>query len=86
MSTHLLQNMPSGHIKVKKESGHVFYMSTPCHTIESVVMLVVNEPQHTHLKLPWKYTGQKRILLALGGKNAPFLYPKLIGSPCARLD
>ncbi len=36
MATHLLQNMPSGHIKVRKGSGHVFYMSTPCHTIESV--------------------------------------------------
>ena len=28
--------MPSGHIKVKQGSGHVFYMVTPCHTTESV--------------------------------------------------
>ena len=36
MATHLLHNMPSGQIKVKKGSGHVSYLSTPCHTIESV--------------------------------------------------
>ncbi len=36
MATRLLQNMPSGHVKVKKGSGHVLYMSTPCNTTESV--------------------------------------------------
>ncbi len=36
MATHLLQNMSNGHIKVKKGTGHVFYMSTPHRTTESV--------------------------------------------------
>ena len=32
----LLQNMVSGHVKVRKGTGHVFYMVTPCHSTESV--------------------------------------------------
>ena len=36
----MLQNMPIGYINVKKGSGHVFYMSTPCHTTESVVQSI----------------------------------------------
>ncbi len=32
----LLQNQASGRIKVKKGTGHVFYMATPSHTNESV--------------------------------------------------
>ncbi len=32
----VLQNMASGHIKVKKGSGYVFYMGTPSHATESV--------------------------------------------------
>ncbi len=29
--------MTSGHIKVKKGTGHVFYMVTPSHATESVI-------------------------------------------------
>ncbi len=36
MVCQLLQNMTSGHIKVKIGTGHVFYMATPSHTTESV--------------------------------------------------
>ncbi len=36
MTCQLFKNMPSGHIKVRKGSGHVFNMATPCHTTESV--------------------------------------------------
>ncbi len=39
--TELLQNMASGHIKVKKGLamyGHVFYMATPSHATESIHM------------------------------------------------
>ena len=32
----LLQNMANGHIKVKKGTGQVFYMTTPSHATESV--------------------------------------------------
>ena len=35
-TVHVLQNMASGHIKVKKGIGHVFYMATPSHATESV--------------------------------------------------
>ncbi len=31
-----VKNMRSGHIKVKRGIRHLFYMSIPCHTIESV--------------------------------------------------
>ena len=31
-----LQNMVSGHVKVRKGTGHVFYMFTPSHASESV--------------------------------------------------
>ena len=37
MACQLLQNMASGHIKVKKGTGYVFYMATPSHATESVV-------------------------------------------------
>ena len=37
MAFQLLQNQASGHIKVKKGTGHVFYMATPSHTNESVL-------------------------------------------------
>ena len=40
MPFQLLQNQASGHIKVKKGSGHVFYMATPSHTNESVVIYI----------------------------------------------
>ncbi len=36
MAFQLLQNQASGHIKVKKGTGHVFYMAIPSHTNESV--------------------------------------------------
>ncbi len=36
MAFQLLQDQASGHIKVKKRTGHVFYMATPSHTNESV--------------------------------------------------
>ena len=35
----LLENMPSGHIKVKKGTGHVLNMATPCHTTESASII-----------------------------------------------
>ena len=35
MPCQLLQSMTSGHIKVIKGTGHVFYMATPCHATES---------------------------------------------------
>ena len=36
MACHLLQNMTRVHMKVKKGTGHVFYMATPSHATESV--------------------------------------------------
>ncbi len=39
MAFQLLQNMGSGHIKVKKGTGYVFYMATPSHA--TVVVCVV---------------------------------------------
>ena len=36
MAFQLLQNMASGNVKVKKGTGHVFYMTTPSHATESV--------------------------------------------------
>ncbi len=36
MAFQLLQNMASGHVTVKKGTGHVFYMATPSHATESV--------------------------------------------------
>ncbi len=38
MACQLLQNMTIGHIKVKKGTGHVFYMATPSHASESVIL------------------------------------------------
>ncbi len=35
MAFQLLQNQAGGHIKVKKGTGHVFYMTTRSHTNES---------------------------------------------------
>ena len=35
MAFQLVQNQTSGHIKVKKGTGHVFYMATPSHANES---------------------------------------------------
>ncbi len=35
MAFQLLQNMASGHVKVKKGTGHIFYMITPSHANES---------------------------------------------------
>ncbi len=43
MAFQLLQNQASGHIEVKKGTGHVFYMATPVtpsHTNDSVVVSV----------------------------------------------
>ena len=37
MAFQLLQNMASDHVKVKKGTGHQFYMATPSHAIESVL-------------------------------------------------
>ncbi len=37
MAFQLLQNQTSGHIKVKKGTGHVFYMATPSPTNESAI-------------------------------------------------
>ncbi len=39
MACQLLQYMASGHIKVKKGTGHVFYMATPSHATESVLIM-----------------------------------------------
>ncbi len=39
MAFQLLQNMASGHVKVKKGTGLVFYMATPSHANERVVLL-----------------------------------------------
>ncbi len=36
MAFQLLQSMASGHVKVKKGTGHVFYMATPSHATGSV--------------------------------------------------
>ncbi len=36
MTFQLLQNKASDHIKVKKGTGHVFYLATPSHGTESV--------------------------------------------------
>ncbi len=38
MAFKLLQNMASGHVKVKKGTGHVIYMATPSHATESVTV------------------------------------------------
>ncbi len=43
----LLQNMPSCHIKVKKDIAHVFDMTIPSHTSESAYDLT----HHTQLFL-----------------------------------
>ncbi len=44
MAFQLLQNMASGHVKVKKGTGHVFYMATPSHATESVsICKVLNQ-------------------------------------------
>ena len=37
MACQLLQNMASGHIKVRKGTGHVFDMASPSNATESVV-------------------------------------------------
>ena len=37
MACKLLQNMTSGHIKVKIWTGHVLYIATPSHATESVM-------------------------------------------------
>ncbi len=36
MAFQLLQNMASGHVKVKKGTGQIFYEATPSHATESV--------------------------------------------------
>ena len=36
MTFQLLQNKASGHIKVKKVTGHVLYLAIPSHATESV--------------------------------------------------
>ncbi len=38
MAFQLLQNMASGHVKLKKGTGHVFYVATPSHATEIVVL------------------------------------------------
>ncbi len=55
MAFQLLQNMASGHIKVKKGTGYVFYMATPSNSTESVWPL---GPQftHTHYLMHIPYT------------------------------
>ena len=40
MAFQLFQNIASGHIKVKKRTGHVFYVPTPSHATESVVLSI----------------------------------------------
>ncbi len=42
MAFRLLQNMASGHVKVKKGTGHVLYMATLSHATESVVLFYIN--------------------------------------------
>ena len=40
MACQLVQNMASGHIKVKKKgTGHIFYMATPSHANKSVACM-----------------------------------------------
>ncbi len=46
MAFQLLQNQASGHIKVKKGTGHVFCLATPSHTNESAVGPEPVPPQH----------------------------------------
>ena len=40
VSTVIVQNMTSGHIKVKKGTGYVFYIYTPSHSTESEAVCV----------------------------------------------
>ena len=42
MTCQVLENMPSGHITVKKGSGQEFDIATPCHTTESVGILQID--------------------------------------------
>ncbi len=41
MACQPLQNMASGHLKVKKGTGHVFYMATPSHATDSIVAFYI---------------------------------------------
>ncbi len=58
MEFQLLQNMASGHVKVKKGTGHVIYTATPSHATESVVFHVA--PNHFN-----NYFGRVCIQLAM---------------------
>ena len=53
MAFQLLQNQASGHIKVKKGSGHVFYVATPSHTNESVCNMTIEIVPHPLLSAEW---------------------------------
>ncbi len=48
----LLQNIMSGHVKVRKGTGHVFYMATPSHDTESISEMIwelrKNDPHQAH--------------------------------------
>ena len=46
MST--VRKMTSGHIKVKKGTGHVFYMVTPSHATESVCQSFSGDIDRVH--------------------------------------
>ncbi len=60
MACQLLQNMTSGHIKVKKGTSHVFYMATPSHATESVVIWYLRQFQQqsdlANTLMPQTYT------------------------------
>ncbi len=51
MAFQLLQNMASGHVKVKKGTSHVFYMATPRHASESVEHYPINRVGDTTVEI-----------------------------------
>ncbi len=51
MAFQLLQNMASGHVKVKKGTGHVFYIATPSHATESACGLETLGDEHLRANL-----------------------------------
>ncbi len=51
MAFQLLQNMASGHVKVQKGTGQVFYMATPSHTTESASYIDSKQGTQLHSSL-----------------------------------
>ena len=47
MAFQLLQRISSGHVNVKKGTGHVFYMATPSHATESVCFFLLRKKKQT---------------------------------------